>query len=115
MPEPQKTAGAENPGAALIRIENLSVRFETARGSLPAVDGVSLSLREGETLGLVGESACGKSTTCQAILRLSPPNATLSGRIMFGGRDLLALPDAELDAIRGRDISMIFQDPIASL
>ncbi|MGL4635317.1 MAG: ABC transporter ATP-binding protein [Beijerinckiaceae bacterium] len=115
MPEPQKTAGAEDPGAALIEIENLSVRFETARGSLPAVDGVSLSLREGETLGLVGESACGKSTTCQAILRLSPLNATLSGRIMFGGRDLLTLPDAELCAIRGRDISMIFQDPIASL
>jgi peptide/nickel transport system ATP-binding protein len=101
--------------APLLAIDDLKIAFQTARGSLPAVDGVSLTLAPGETLGLVGESACGKSTTCHAILRLTPANGRVSGRILFEGRDLLTLPDAELDAVRGRDIAMIFQDPMASL
>ena len=101
--------------APLLAIEDLWVEFDTARGQLPAVDGVSLAVGAGETLGLVGESACGKSTACHAVLRLTPPNGRVSGRIMFQGNDLLALDDARLDRVRGRDIAMIFQDPMAAL
>jgi oligopeptide/dipeptide ABC transporter ATP-binding protein len=109
-------ATGTNPGREpLLRIENLRIAFQTGRGALPAVDGVSLAIRPGETLGLVGESACGKSTTCHAILRLTPPNGRVSGRIVYDGRDLVSLADADLDRLRGRDIAMIFQDPIASL
>lgn len=103
------------PGAPLLSIEDLRVSFQTSRGVLPAVDGISLHVDSGETLGLVGESACGKSTACQAILRLTPANGHVSGRIVFQGRDLLTLDQANLDRVRGRGIAMIFQDPVAAL
>jgi oligopeptide/dipeptide ABC transporter ATP-binding protein len=84
---------------------------------LRAVDGVSLRLEKGRTLGLVGESGCGKSVTASSILRLvpSPPGKYLGGQIRFNGVDILALPASELPKIRGKDIAMIFQDPMTSL
>ncbi|MGD2046259.1 MAG: ABC transporter ATP-binding protein [Gemmatimonadota bacterium] len=102
---------------ALLEIEDLRVGFETEEGLVHAVDGVSLVIREGETLGLVGESGCGKSVTASSILRLvpDPPGRILGGSIRFAGRDLLQVPREELPKIRGNDISMIFQDPMTSL
>ncbi|MBM3779164.1 MAG: ABC transporter ATP-binding protein [Acidimicrobiia bacterium] len=101
----------------LLDIQNLSVGFDTDAGLLRAVDGVSLSVEAGRTLGLVGESGCGKSVTAASILRLvpSPPGRILGGSIRFDGVDILRLPGDELAAIRGQRISMIFQDPMTSL
>ena len=103
--------------AQLLNIENLNTVFETREGLIRAVDGVSLSLDQGRTLGLVGESGCGKSVTALSIMRLipSPPGRTESGRIVFDGRDLLSLSEAEMRALRGNDLSMIFQEPMTSL
>ena len=107
-------AGAAAPALA---IEDLRVSFDTAQGELRAVDGVSLSLAPGETLGLVGESGCGKSVTAMSVLRLvpSPPGRLVSGRILFDGRDLATLPLRELRKIRGAAIGMVFQDPMTAL
>jgi len=101
----------------LLGIEDLSVSFGTPEGSARAVDRVSFALNRGETLGVVGESGCGKSVTSLSILGLipSPPGATDSGRILFEGRNLLELKPKDLRRIRGRDISMIFQEPMTSL
>jgi len=101
----------------LLEIDNLKVGFDTEAGLVQAVDGVSLSLEKGRTLGLVGESGCGKSVTATSILRLvpSPPGRYLGGEIRFNGTDLLKLPSEELPKIRGKDIAMIFQDPMTSL
>ena len=102
---------------ALLEIDGLKVGFDTEAGLLRAVDGVSFSIKKGETLGLVGESGCGKSVTATSILRLvpSPPGRILGGEIRFNGVDLLKLPRDELPKIRGKDIAMIFQDPMTSL
>jgi oligopeptide/dipeptide ABC transporter ATP-binding protein len=102
---------------ALLEIENLEVAFTTEAGLLHAVDGVSLNLEQGRTLGLVGESGCGKSVTATSILRLvpSPPGRILGGSIRFKGTDLLKLPREKLPEIRGKNIAMIFQDPMTSL
>jgi peptide/nickel transport system ATP-binding protein len=102
---------------ALLDIEDLKVGFATEAGLLHAVDGVSLSVEKGQTLGLVGESGCGKSVTASSILRLvpSPPGKILGGQIRFNGTDILAMPRAALPQIRGKDIAMIFQDPMTSL
>ena len=102
---------------AALAIENLRVSFDTAQGELRAVDGVSLSLAPGETLGLVGESGCGKSVTAMSVLRLvpSPPGRLVSGRILVDGRDLATLPLAELRKIRGAAVGMVFQDPMTAL
>jgi oligopeptide/dipeptide ABC transporter ATP-binding protein len=102
---------------ALLEIENLQVGFVTEAGLVRAVDGVSLTIEKGRTLGLVGESGCGKSVTATSILRLvpSPPGKILGGEIRFNGIDILALPRDELPKIRGKDIAMIFQDPMTSL
>ncbi len=102
---------------ALLQIEDLSVRFHTRSGTARAVDGVSLSLEPGETLGLVGESGCGKSVTALGILGLipSPPGRVHRGRILFDGRDLLTMGDEELRRARSRDIAMIFQEPMTAL
>ena len=107
-------AGAAAPALA---IEDLRVSFDTAQGELRAVDGVSLSLAPGETLGLVGESGCGKSVTAMSVLRLvpSPPGRLVSGRILFDGRDLATLPLRELRRIRGAAVGMVFQDPMTAL
>jgi peptide/nickel transport system ATP-binding protein len=100
----------------LMRIEDLSVQYKTRMGWTSAVDGVSLDIRRGEVLGLVGESGCGKSTLGKALLRMIlPPGRITSGRIWFQGRDLMTLSEAEMSRIRGRNISMIFQDPMTSL
>jgi oligopeptide/dipeptide ABC transporter ATP-binding protein len=101
---------------ALLRVEDLQVRFRTARGLVHAVNGISFEIRPGETLGIVGESGCGKSVTSLALLGILARNGRVTGgRAMFGGRDLLQLDDTELRAIRGREIGMIFQDPMTSL
>ena len=101
----------------LIQIRNLSVAFDTDDGSLTAVDDLSLDLRRGEALGLVGESGCGKSVTALALMRLipAPPGRIASGTIAFDGVDLLALPPAEMRARRGRRMAMIFQEPMNAL
>jgi ABC-type dipeptide/oligopeptide/nickel transport system ATPase component len=100
----------------LLRVENLTVAFETAGAPLVAVDGVSFQLQRGETLGLVGESGSGKSITAFSILRLLPPAARVTaGHVWFQGRDLLAVPDHELRSIRGAGIGFIFQEPMAAL
>jgi len=103
--------------APLLSVEGLRVEFATSRGTLRAVDGVSWSIRPGEILALVGESGCGKSVSALAIMRLlaKPAGRVAGGRILFEGRDLLALPEAEMREIRGRDIAMIFQEPMTSL
>jgi oligopeptide/dipeptide ABC transporter ATP-binding protein len=98
-------------------VADLSVDFATQEGTVHAVDCVSFDVAPGELVGLVGESGCGKSVTASAILGLTRMlgNATVSGRIEFEGRDLLALPEKEVRRIRGKDIAMIFQDPVTSL
>ncbi len=101
---------------ALLEVENLQTHFRTPDGVNRAVDGVSFSVNEGETLAVVGESGCGKSVTAMSILRLVPePPGKIAGRISFQGRDLLTLSTREMRAIRGNDISMIFQEPMTSL
>jgi oligopeptide transport system ATP-binding protein len=102
---------------ALLSVEDLVVRFRTRDGTIHAVNGVSFELEEGERLGLVGESGCGKSVTNLAIMRLLPkPAGRLeNGRIMFDSIDLVGLSEADIREIRGRDIAMIFQDPMTSL
>ncbi|MBI4787817.1 MAG: ABC transporter ATP-binding protein [Chloroflexi bacterium] len=100
----------------LLELKNLTTAFPTRRGLVQAVAGVSLSLRAGEILGIVGESGCGKSVTLLSILRLiSSPGRIADGRVLFDGTDLLKLPEGEMRRIRGKDIAMIFQDPLSSL
>jgi len=105
-------------GEPLLRLENLSTHYVSSQGTrvVRAVDGVSLSLRAGETLGIVGESGSGKSTLALTILRVLPPAARIvGGRMLFEGEDLVTKSDAEMRDIRGKRIAMILQDPMASL
>jgi oligopeptide/dipeptide ABC transporter ATP-binding protein len=100
----------------LLRIEGLRTHFFTNDGVVRAVDGVDLEVRQGETLGLVGESGCGKSITALTVMRLlSRPGRAVAGRVMFNGRNLLELSDEEMEDVRGNDIAMIFQEPMTSL
>ena len=101
----------------LLRIEDLRTHFRTDEALVRAVDGVSYDVRAGETLAVVGESGSGKSVTALSILRLipTPPGRIVGGRILFKGRDLLTVGVAEMRRIRGKDISMIFQEPMTSL
>jgi peptide/nickel transport system ATP-binding protein len=101
----------------LLEVDDLQVAFETEDGLLHAVDGVSFQVAKGRTLGIVGESGCGKSVTASSILRLvpRPPGRILGGEIRFAGTDILELTSEELLNIRGKEISMIFQDPMTSL
>ena len=100
----------------VLSVENLRVRFDTQHGAVQAVDLVSFVIEEGETLGLVGESGSGKTVTCLALMGLlERPAVVESGRALFGGRDLLHLPEKQLRALRGKELSMIFQDPMTSL
>jgi oligopeptide/dipeptide ABC transporter ATP-binding protein len=105
------------PGHSILEIVNLQTHFFTAEGVVRAVDGVSFAVRSGETLGVVGESGCGKSVTALSILRLvaDPPGRIVGGAIRFEGANLLDLTEREMEHIRGNDISMIFQEPMTSL
>ncbi len=102
---------------ALLEIKNLKTRFFTQDGVVHAVNGISLYLNEGETLGLVGESGCGKSVSMLSVLRLipQPPGKIVGGEVWFEGKDLLKLSEDEIRKIRGNKIAMIFQDPMTSL
>jgi oligopeptide/dipeptide ABC transporter ATP-binding protein len=101
----------------LIQVKNLRTSFFTPEGELRAIDGVSFEIAESKTLGLVGESGCGKSVTSLSIMRLipSPPGKIVGGEIFYKGRDLLKLGNEEMRKIRGNEISMIFQEPMTSL
>jgi oligopeptide transport system ATP-binding protein len=101
----------------LLEVKNLQTYFFGAEGTVKAVDGVSFDVHEGETLGLVGESGCGKSVSALSILRLipNPPGEIIGGEIFFEGRDLLKLSDEEIRRVRGNRIAMIFQEPMTSL
>jgi len=101
---------------ALLSVEGLRTQFFTNDGVVKAVDGVSYSLRERETLGVVGESGCGKSITALSIMRLlTRPGRTVAGRVIFQGRNLLEISEDEMEDVRGNDIAMIFQEPMTSL
>src|SRR5215211_7464856 len=105
--------GAREP---LLSVEDLRVQFWTSRGIVHAVNGISFEIAAGETLGIVGESGCGKSVTALAILGILPRAGRVpTGKAIFEGRDLLHLSDRRLRGIRGREIAMIFQDPMTSL
>jgi peptide/nickel transport system ATP-binding protein len=99
----------------LLDVSELSVRFETDEGTVHAVDRMSFSLAQGEVLGIVGESGCGKSVTVLSMLRLLPPSAVISGRVLFDGEDLLQARPSRLRRIRGGEISFVFQEPMTSL
>jgi len=101
----------------VLKVEGLATHFSSAGGLVKAVDGVSFELRRGEILGIVGESGSGKSVTNLSILGLvqCPPGKIAGGRVLYRERDLLGAPEEELRALRGKDISMIFQDPLTSL
>jgi len=102
--------------SSLLEVKNLSVEFETRRGPITAVDGLSFSLNSSRTLGIVGESGSGKSVTGLALMRLLAHNARItSGEIYFQNRSLLSLSERDMQEVRGRDIAMIFQDPMTSL
>lgn len=104
------------PEQTLLTINNLKTHFHIGKRVVRAVDGVSVSVAEGETLALVGESGCGKSVTAMSIMRLVPaPPAVISGDILFRGEDMLKAPAERMRAIRGKEISMIFQEPMTSL
>jgi oligopeptide transport system ATP-binding protein len=101
----------------LLEVKNLSTHFFTEDGVIKAVDGISYNLNEGETLGLVGESGCGKSVSAFSLLRLvqNPPGKIVSGQVLFEGQDLLKLSDDEICKLRGNRMAMIFQEPMTSL
>jgi peptide/nickel transport system ATP-binding protein len=100
----------------LLRVEHLTTVFDTARGPVAAVDDVSFEIRAGETLGLVGESGSGKSVTALSIMRLvQPPGRIAGGRVLFKGSDLLTVEERTIQAVRGADIALIFQEPMTAL
>jgi len=114
-PEGPRTSG-QTPGT-LLDVQNLRTHFKVMDGTVKAVDGVSFSVNAGETLGIVGESGCGKSVTALTLMRLleMPPATIPSGEIWFEGRDLLKLSENEIRRVRGNDIAMVFQEPMTSL
>ncbi len=101
---------------ALLSVKGLETHFLTRGGEVHAVNGVSFSLENQETVGLVGESGCGKSVTMLSVMRLiaSPPGKVVAGTALFHGQDLLKMSDAEMRKVRGGQISMVFQDPMTS-
>jgi oligopeptide/dipeptide ABC transporter ATP-binding protein len=107
---------ATSKNSVLLKVNNLKTYFYTSDGTVPAVDGVSFDIHEGETLAIVGESGCGKSVTALSIMRLiAPPGKIIDGEVIFTGEDLLKLPESAMYSIRGSQISMIFQEPMTSL
>jgi oligopeptide transport system ATP-binding protein len=120
----QSTASVTSPatgagsvdGGSLLRVRGLKTHFFTDEGVAPAVDGIDLEIAPGSTLGLVGESGCGKSVTGLSLMRLvAPPGRTVAGEVLLRGRDLLKLPEAEMRRCRGEEVAMIFQEPMTSL
>ena len=107
----------ESARPPLLEVQDLHVRFETSRGTVHAVDGISYDVKPGEVVAVVGESGCGKSVSSLAIMRLLAPNTARipAGRIVFEGRNLLEFSDDDMREVRGRDIAMIFQEPMTSL
>ena len=116
-PAPPEPAPSTPPAPPVLEVNGLHTHFFTAEGVVRAVDGVSWSVRPGEILGVVGESGCGKSVSALSILRLvaDPPGRVVGGVVRLDGVDLLALPEARMEKVRGNDISMIFQEPMTSL
>src|SRR5436190_17422400 len=112
-----RTARRSPPTEPLLQVKDLVVRFRTHEGTVHAVNGVSFELEAGETLGLVGESGCGKSVTNLGIMRLLPKPAGRieGGSVVFDGIDLVTLSEADMRDLRGKEIAMIFQDPMTSL
>ncbi len=103
--------------AKLLEVNDLATHFFTQDGVVKAVDGISYHVDEGEVLGIVGESGCGKSVSALSIMRLvaSPPGRTIRGEVIFDGEDILKLDDSEMRHIRGNRIAMVFQEPMTSL
>ncbi len=101
----------------LLQIKDLHIRYETADGVVRAVNGANLTIKSGETLGLVGETGAGKTTVAKGVMQLipSPPGVIDGGQILFNGTDLLKMPPEEMRSVRGKEISMIFQDPMSAL
>ncbi|GAB3624203.1 dipeptide/oligopeptide/nickel ABC transporter permease/ATP-binding protein [Mariniluteicoccus endophyticus] len=106
---------ADESAAPVLEVKNLSIAFPEAHGDVDIVDDVSFTVRPGETMGLVGESGCGKSITSMAVMGLLPPTARLRGEILFAGSDLLQLSPKEHNALRGHQMSMVYQDALSSL
>ena len=108
---------ASSASQPLLSVQGLGVAFATERGEIQPVGDVSFSIYPGQTLALVGESGCGKSVTALSIMRLiqSPPGRVTGGRVLFGGHDLLAISEKEMQHVRGKEIAMIFQEPMTSL
>ena len=116
LPRTATPSEQQVPGQALLEVDGLRTHFFTNDGVVKAVDGISFTVNPGETLGIVGESGCGKSMTSLSIMRLlSKPGRTVAGRILFKGRNLLELSDEEMEDVRGNDIAMIFQEPMTAL
>ena len=103
--------------APLLEIRDLTTRFYTLDGVVHAVNGISYTLEEGETLGIVGESGCGKSVSVLSVMGLipDPPGKIAAGQVLYRGQDLLRLDKAQIEHIRGKEIAMVFQDPMTSL
>ncbi len=100
----------------LLSVENLQTHFFTENGAVPSVNGVSFSIKHGETVAIVGESGCGKSVTSLSIMGLvSSPGKIVGGSVMFNGQDLIGISDKQYRKLRGNDLSMIFQEPLTSL
>src|SRR4051812_36633518 len=101
----------------LLEIDTLNIAFDTDRGQIRPVRDVTLTIYPGQTVALVGESGCGKSVTSLSILRLipTPPGKVIGGKVMLEGRDLLTLPENQMRQVRGKEIAMIFQEPMTSL
>jgi peptide/nickel transport system ATP-binding protein len=116
-PRPVDAPGRVARGHPLLEVRDLRTYFHVMDGVVRAVDGVSFSINAGETLGIVGESGCGKSVTSLSIMRLldMPPAENPTGEILFEGRDLLTLSEEQMRQVRGNDIAMIFQEPMTSL
>ncbi len=106
-----------NGRSVIFQVQNLQTQFSTPDGTVHAVNGITFDLKEGETLGVVGESGCGKSVTMMSALRLipMPPGKIVGGKVLFQGKDLLQMSKDEIRQVRGAKISMIFQDPMTSL
>jgi peptide/nickel transport system ATP-binding protein len=115
--DPDAFGRAMQPAQRLLEVEDLRVYFDTEDGVLHAVDGVSFGISRGETLGVVGESGCGKSVTAMTVMRLlpMPPGRIAGGSVRWQGKDLVTADDATIRAVRAREIAMIFQEPMTSL